>query len=70
MTKYERIVLTCLRTAREDRTFWTPLQDSRERQAARGMVEQGLLVIAADEQDKKCIWVAPTRKGLALVKEG
>ena len=69
MNRYKRTVMACLRTARDDRTFWTPIEDPKEKTAVHSLVADGLVIFIRDKGNQRCFWVAPTREGLKHLRE-
>lgn len=67
MTKHQITVLACLRTARDDRDFWSHMGTPHDKRAARELEKMGFVVIEEDKPGK-CLWVAPTRKGVAEIR--
>lgn len=65
-TATQRTILACLRTAVDDRTFWTPCDAAPEKRAAKELATRGLCMLAS-EGTGKTLWVAPTRQGLTAL---
>jgi hypothetical protein len=68
MSRYQRTVLACLCTARDDLTFWSPFSEPKEKRAVRELETLGLVVVEEDREGR-CLWAAPTRTGLRKMRE-